>query len=908
MAYRTEGGEILVNTNITGSQSEAALTALSSGGFVVLWTGVDGGLQGEVGVKGQVFDAFGSKSGVEFLANQETSRFQYAPTVTALASGGFMGFWRQSGLNISYYEGRVFNADGSGGGGEFQPDSGYSRVGELQAETLSSGNVAVVWEADWVNSLGEIDGSYSGIRVQIHSPTGSVVTPYFFANSTTAGPQSDASVAALPGGGFIVAWTDGRTYDTGDTIGGDGSNSGVRAQLFDNAGAKIGPEFLVNSATANAQSKPAITVLAGGGFVIVWQDASTVGGDASGFAIKAQVFDATGAKVGSEILVNTVTAGDQIDPAIVALSSGGFLVAWSDNSGQGGDASGYGIKAQEFTSAGARVGGELLVNTATSGNQTDPVLEVLSGDRVVIAWTDASGTGGDNSGTSIKAQLLAPSAGQINGTAAAETINGTAGGDVISGLGGDDTINAGDGNDEIDGGTGADTMNGGGGNDIYAVDDVGDIVNENSGQGSLDEVRTVLETYQIGANIERLTGTSTTSGQRLLGNTLDNVIIGSGQRDRLEGGSGADVLIGSAGDDGFVVDSLDDQVFESAGEGTDTVFSFGDYVLTPGSDIEYLSSVDHGASTPMRLVGNELNNQIYGNIGSNRLEGGGGFDVLRGLAGDDTYVVDLTNDLIIEFVGDGTDTVLAMGSYVLNAGTEVEIVASIDADQTTAMRLVGNEFDNQIYGNAGRNRLEGGGGADLLQGYGGDDGYVVDSQSDIILEAVNGGTDTVFSFGDYSLASGVEVEYLSAVDHGAMTNIRLSGNAFSNRIYGNAGDNVIDGGAGADTLLGFGGSDTFSFTTALGSGNIDVIADFALGSERIALDDAVFTGLGLGALAPNAFRSGTTSADGDDRIIYNPETGALLFDPDGTGAAEAVQFAILAPGLANLGAEHFLVI
>ena len=48
--------------------------------------------------------------------------------------------------------------------------------------------------------------------------------------------------------------------------------------------------------------------------------------------------------------------------------------------------------------------------------------------------------------------------------------------------------------------------------------------------------------------------------------------------------------------------------------------------------------------------------------------------------------------------------------------------------------------------------------------------------------------------------------------------------------------------------------------------------------------------------------------DASDRIIYNSATGALLFDPDGTGAAAAVQFATLTTGLNNLSAVDFLLV
>jgi Ca2+-binding RTX toxin-like protein len=118
---------------------------------------------------------------------------------------------------------------------------------------------------------------------------------------------------------------------------------------------------------------------------------------------------------------------------------------------------------------------------------------------------------------------------------------------------------------------------------------------------------------------------------------------------------------------------------------------------------------------------------------------------------------------------------------------------------------------------------------------------------------------------------------------------------------------VINGGAGPDMLTGRGGGDAFFFTTALGGGNIDQILDFQAGLDKMALDDAVFAGLPGGALAAGAFRSGTSAQDADDRIIYDPATGALYFDADGAGGAAQVQFATVSSGL-GLGAGDFVVV
>ena len=95
-------------------------------------------------------------------------------------------------------------------------------------------------------------------------------------------------------------------------------------------------------------------------------------------------------------------------------------------------------------------------------------------------------------------------------------------------------------------------------------------------------------------------------------------------------------------------------------------------------------------------------------------------------------------------------------------------------------------------------------------------------------------------------------------------------------------------------MVGNGGADTFAFTTALGAGNVDHIANFVSGSDKVALDDALFIGLGgLGTFTPNAFFAGTAAHDADDRIIYDNATGNLFYDADGNGATAAVLFAVL---------------
>ena len=182
-----------------------------------------------------------------------------------------------------------------------------------------------------------------------------------------------------------------------------------------------------------------------------------------------------------------------------------------------------------------------------------------------------------------------------------------------------DTLSGGTTDNRIDGGVGADIMSGDTGNDVYVVDNVGDVVTEAASAGT-DEVQTMLASYALAANVENLTGTSGT-GQALTGNGLVNILVGGSGNDTLDGGTGADMMSGNAGDDIYIVDDAGDVVTELADGGTDEVrTSLASYTL--GANLENLT----GSVAGQTLTGNALNN---------RIDGGGGTDIMVGGLGND---------------------------------------------------------------------------------------------------------------------------------------------------------------------------------------------------------------------------------------------------------------------------------
>jgi len=511
--------------------------------------------------------------------------------------------------------------------------------------------------------------------------------------------------------------------------------------------------------------------------------------------------------------------------------------------------------------------------------------------------------GGDNGGSAAgEAYVIFGSAtpGAILGTPGPDNLNGTAYGDDIRGLGG---------NDRIDGLGGVDWMTGGLGNDTYLVDNSADSVTEAVGEGSDTVSAKVNYTLGAGQEIETLTtyGSATIIAINLTGNEFVNTIVGNNGANTLDGKAGADKMYGHAGNDIFYVDDALDAVIEAGGGGSDWVNANVSYTLAAGLEVELLTTFGSATTNVINLTGNEFANTLVGNAAANILNGKGGADSMWGYAGNDIFYVDNGGDSVTEAVGGGADTVITNVSFALASGQAVEVLRTYGSATTNAADLTGNEFADRLAGNAAANVLDGKGGADVMWGYGGNDTYYVDNSADSVTEAVGGGSDTVRANASFALAAGQEIEQLQTLGSSTTNAIDLTGNEFANTIFGNAAANVLDGKGGADVMYSFAGADAFAFTTALGGGNIDQLIDFQPGTDEMALDDAVFTGLALGPLPAAAFTTGSAAQDADDRIIYNSATGAVLFDVDGVGGQAAVQFATLSPGLA-VGVNDFIVI
>jgi Ca2+-binding RTX toxin-like protein len=455
----------------------------------------------------------------------------------------------------------------------------------------------------------------------------------------------------------------------------------------------------------------------------------------------------------------------------------------------------------------------------------------------------------------------------------AANINGTgnAAKNVLLGNAGTNVLDGGDGFDTLDGGEGLDTLIGGLGNDLYRVDESGDVIIETSDQW-IDSVE-ARTSYTLPDNVEDLfllEGGAFTGA----GNELDNFIKGNSSNNILDGGLGADSMMGGAGDDTYLVDDTSDSnindwagdfVLEDPSEGTDTVIASVSWKLDTYQELENLTLV---GSANLAGTGNQLANILIGNAGNNTLTAGAGDDLLdgqagsdtmRGQQGNDTYIVDSTSDVVTENSGQGTDTVQSYVNWTL--GSNIENLVLLGSSITGT----GNASANQITGNNINNTLNGGSGADTLIGGAGNDTYVVDVSGDIVTEAASQGTDLVKSAITYSLGSNVEHLTLTGT-----TAINGTGNTLDNVLTGNAVNNTLNGGAGNDTLDGAAGTDTMSG----GAGNdiyyVDIAADVTTENANEGMD--LINSAATRTLAANIellFLTGTSAINGTGNSLAN---------------------------------------
>ena len=809
-----QGAEFQVNTTTAGDQQAPSVTVLSNGGFVVTWESQDQDGDGN-GVYGQRYDADGKALGDEFQINTITADSQQDPSVTALSDGGFVVTWNsEDDDEIGGVYGRRYNAEGEAQDTkEFQINT--TTIGSHKAPSvaaLSGGGFVVAWYSE---SQDQID-FYFDVLAQRYDADGTAQGTEFLVNATKFNDQYDPSVTALSNGGFVVAWA---------SSGQDSDGLGVYAQRYDADGTALGGEFLVNTTTADDQEAPSVTALTDGGFVVTWESNNQ---DGQTWGIYGQRYDADGMAQGTEFQINQTTDDSQYASSVTGLSEGGFVVTWRSDGNQ--DGSDSGVYGRRYAADGKALGDEFPINTTTAGNQGNPSVKALTDGGFVVAWESADQNGsGDGSGNGVFGQRFE----------LVETIQGTDGNDTLKGIEKVDLIEGLAGNDKIVGSLGADTLDGGGGYDraFYKGSDAG--VNVNLGDSNAEQGGFAQDDVLIGI-------------EHLIGSKFADTLTGNGRNNRFDGGRGDDSLTGGAGNDwltgGAGMDTLnggagiDWAVYKGSNEGV--TVNLGDSIAEQGGHAQgdVLTGIEH-------LIGSKFADSLTGNDENNRFDGGAGDDALNGGAGNDWLTGGLGADRLDG--GEGFDRAVYKGS---NEAVTVHLDGTAgegghaQGDVLTGIEvLIGSGHGDTLNGNAGDNRIDGGAGIDWLKGGAGIDWLKGGAGADT-LDGGEGFDRAIYKGSD----EGVTVSLADGTGEGGhaqgdtLTNIQnLTGSGHRDTLIGDAGDNRIDGGAGNDSLNGGAGNDWL--TGGAGADTLDGGAEqaiYGISDRGVTVNLANLAGIG----------------------------------------------------------------
>ncbi|MFH1346539.1 MAG: hypothetical protein ABIL01_35910 [Pseudomonadota bacterium] len=205
-------------------------------------------------------------------------------------------------------------------------------------------------------------------------------------NTSSESSQQSSSLTTLANGHFVVVWTDNSGNIPPYTLGTE-----VRGQTFDAGGAKVGSEFLINTSTDGSQFSPTVATLSDEAYIVTWLDGSQI--NQGYYVLRGQLFNYAGGKIGQEFSISTMTQGGLAE--IAALSDEKFVIVW-------------GSHGQLFNADGSKLGSEFFLDSTSTGGVASPQVVALLGGGFFVTWGNGEIYGRlfDANGTAVGSEFI----------------------------------------------------------------------------------------------------------------------------------------------------------------------------------------------------------------------------------------------------------------------------------------------------------------------------------------------------------------------------------------------------------------------------------------------------------------------------------------------------------------------
>ena len=305
------GTEITLNTASTfDNERNSDLAALPGGGFIVVYHDDNSPSDGGSNIRLQEYSAAGvavSDSPVVVEDSSTPSDPSYRnPVVAASSDTSVLIVYDEVSAGIAKTVGKIYNPATNVYGAQFDLITGGSvtGTGDSDVAVLTNGNYVIV------SNRGDADTS---IVYKVITSTGSNVVNSSFVTGTNSDNEDDrdATVTALTGGGFVIAWTNTDT------------DLDVIFRVYNAAGAEVNSGTLGVGSATNNNNEPVVRGLADGSFVIVYDNDELN-------RVDVEHFSAGGSSLGTFNFSGV--SGTQL--SATSLADGRFAVAWQSANGE----------------------------------------------------------------------------------------------------------------------------------------------------------------------------------------------------------------------------------------------------------------------------------------------------------------------------------------------------------------------------------------------------------------------------------------------------------------------------------------------------------------------------------------------------------------------------------------------
>jgi hypothetical protein len=242
------GDEMQINPAPVDSNQPPALARLSDGGFIVVWADA----RADQRIRAQRFDRLGAKVGADFRVDTNAGLHR-RPIAAGLANGGFVVGWQARRISQpQQVRFQIFDANAAPVGGEQGLDGGATMAA---ITALDTGRFVIAHVRNAAD--GEVLDK-TVVAVNVFEPTGAAVGGATEVTNEQAILSDWPTLTPLPGGRFLVAWTQGGTAPAT-------ALPNVKARIFSDTQGALGQVSQLNSTTTGLRFSVCAATVAGTG-------------------------------------------------------------------------------------------------------------------------------------------------------------------------------------------------------------------------------------------------------------------------------------------------------------------------------------------------------------------------------------------------------------------------------------------------------------------------------------------------------------------------------------------------------------------------------------------------------------------------------------------------------------------